>query len=419
LPEGGSNVGDMVVAWTVEDGEGNNQQLAYGETLTLTVGANPSTTRPSITCVGQAKISALEPDWKQGSGCNRSITATDPAASLLPNGDFEDSTYANIPTGWIVAVGAPGTKVLLTAPEQETVAIGGTPTGGSYILLYTDRNSRVWSTPAIAWNATSGTVQTALRTIPDLAAVTVTATGTTPDFTHTIVFTGTGGNVTQLTSINLMTGGSPAITHATTVGGDAGDYRGVSLKLVGDNSTLQALYAPLSSLTVDTVYFCHLRMIRSGTSTGAVVKVAIVQMIGGASLDDDAGHTNELEIDAAALSDSVHTSEWFSFRLPAGTILPVYLRIAVTTTIPTGGILYVDEVAVGAGTEIYSGGPYLAAFSGRDASQEGDMWTLQISNTHDGSWQDFYQRAFNMADKELLLPTTGSNLLPDTDVYPA
>jgi len=419
LTTDGSNVGDTIVCWSLIGGDGTTQQLAYGETITLTVADNPNANTPSIKVLGEAKIAALDPNWKQGSGVNRTISATNPTASLLPNGDFEDSTYANIPTGWIVAVGVPGTTVMLTAPEQQTVAIAGTPTGGSYILLYTDRNGDVRSTPAIAYNATSGTVQTALRTIADLAGATVTATGTTPDFTHTIVFTGTGGNIAQLTSINLMTGGSPAITHATTIGGDTGDYRGVALKLVGNSSVLHTLYAPLTTLKADTVYFAHLRALRSGTSTGAVIKVAIVQEIGGMTLDDDAGNANELEIDAAVLSDSTHESKWFSFRLPTDVVSPVYLRVAATTAIPTGGVIYLDEVAVAAGTEIYNGGPFLSAFSGRTPAVAGDTWTLAVTNSHDSSWNDFYNRSMDLAGKGLLLPTTGSSLISDNDVYPA
>jgi hypothetical protein len=418
LTDGASNVGDTVVCWTLADGDGKDRQNAYAETITMTVGASPSATVPSITCVGESIVAMLNQDWPGGSGVNRAVSATSPASSLLTNGNFETSTYPDIPTGWIVAVGTVGTAVKLSAPEQQTVAISGTPTGGSYVLTYTDRNSQVWATAAIAWNATAGTVQTALRAIPDLAAATVTTTGTSPDFTHTIVFTGTGGNVDQLESINLLTGGTPSIAHATTVAGDSGDYRGTSLKLIGDDATLQALYAPLAAISLGTVYFAHLRILRSGTATGAVVKVAIVQGIGGAALDDDAGNANELEIDAAALSDSAYTSEWFSFRLPATAVLPVYLRIAVTTAIPTGGIVYVDEVAVTAGTELYSGGPYVAAFSGRTASREGDYWTLAVTNSRAGLWQTWYQRIMDMAAKGLMLPTTGSNLISQTELYP-
>jgi hypothetical protein len=419
LTAGVSNVGDTVVCWTLAGGAGEQRQNAYAETITMTVGSNPSATAPSITCIGESKVDLLSQDWPAGSGTNRTITATNPASSLVANGTFQTSTYTNVPDGWIVAVGTPTTHFILTPPEQQTVAISGTPTGGTYILLYTDRASRVWNTAAIAYNATASTVQAALRLIPDLAAVTVTATGTSPDWTHTVVFTGVGGDITQLTSIKLLTGGAPAITHATTVAGNANDYRGVSLNLIGDSTTLTALYAPLTSLSRSTVYFAHLRLRRSGTCTAATAKVSIAQYIGGAVLDDDGGTANELDINLETLSDAAYTSFWFSFRLPATASTPAYLRFAITAALPTGGDCYIGEVAVFAGTEMYAGGPYVAAVSGRDAAAAGDYWTLATTNSRAGLWQSWYDRTMAMADKNLLLPTTGSSLISSTVLYPA
>ena len=419
LTIGGANVGDAVLCWTLLDGTGHALQNAYAETITMTVGSNPSANRPQISCVGEPAVSLLNFGWPGGSGLSLNVAATDPNSSLLTNGTFETSTYANIPDGWIVAVGVPGTTVKLTAPEQETIAITGTPTGGSYIVKYTDRNSRVWATPAIAWNATASGLQTALRTIPDLSQASVTATGTTPNWTHTVVFTGLGGDVTQLTSISLLTGGSPSITHATTVAGNANDYRGISLELVGDSTTLPALYCPLTGLKSETVYFVHARLRRSGAATGAVIKLAIVQQIGGSPLADDASNSNELIISVPDVSATGYTSEWFAVRLAANTVSPVYLRIAVTTAIPTSSYVYIDEVAVAAGTQLYSGGPFVAAFSGRTTAQSGDTYSLAVTNTHAGLWVDWYQRCFDLATKGLLLPTTGSTLIDQTELYPA
>ena len=423
LTPDGSNAGDSVVTWSLNRGDGKDQENAIAETITLTVSANPSATAPSIKCVGEASTQALNHDWPAGSGTNRSISATNPAASLLSNGNFDTyPAYTDIPDNWVIGVGVPGTTVKLTTPEVQTVVISGTPTGGTYVLLYTDRAGNVHSTPTIAYNATAGTVQTALRTFSELSGITVSSTGTTPNYTHTITLTGVGGDLTELTSINMLTGGTtPTITHDTTEAGDTSGYRGISLELAGDNSTLQTIYHSLSTLSTETVYFVHLRAIRSGTATGAVVKVSVVQEIDGAVLDDSAGEANELEIDAAALSDSEHESKWFSFRLPKTAVSPVYLRLAVTTAIPTAASIYFDEIAVAAGTVLYKGGPYVAAFSGRTPSQEDDYWTLAISNDRGGSWQEWYNRAFGMASKALLLPTSGDTLIPDDliDVYPA
>ena len=420
LTVGSGNAGDTIVTWTLTGSRGVAQQNAYAETITMTVGENPSALTPSISCVGEGLVPFLSQDWPQGSGLNRSFIATNPSASMLTNGSFDTATIANVPDKWLITAGVPGTTILLTTPEVQTVTISGSPTGGGYILLYTGIDGNQRATPMIAFDATDSTVQAALRTIDELAGVSVTATGTSPNFVHSVTFTGVGGNVTQLTSVNLLTGGTPAITHGTTTGGDANEYRGVSIKLVGNSSVLHTLYQSLGTLKKETVYFCHLRARRSGTATGAVIKVAVVAQIGGAATTDDAGGANELVINAAAISTGASDSCWFAFRLPAATVLPVYLRIAATTAIPTGATIYIDDVAIAAGVELYAGGPYVAAFAGRTASKAGDSWTLAVTNTYAGRWQTWYNRIFNTMQNDILLPTTGTTLLSnDLLLYPA
>jgi hypothetical protein len=407
----GSNSGDTALAWTLKNGSGVDEQNAYAETVNFAVSANPSATTPAIAILGEPSVSNLAADWPQGSGTNMAIRATDPTASLIANGDFADAITANIPDNWIIAVGVPGTTIKITAPERQTVAISGTPTSGTYTLAWTDPNGVNWSTPTIVYNATYSAVQTALRTIPGLSKVTVTATGTTPDYTHTVVFTGVGGNISQMTATDLTVGGSHAITISTTVSGDAGDYRGSTLVMIGNSSALHTLYAPLAGLKAETVYVCHVRMKRTGTATSASMTVGIVQSIGGSVMDDPAGNDNSLVIDLSAVSDSTHESYWFTFRLPATAVSPVYLRLACTVAIPTSASIYIADVAIAKATQIYAGGPFVAAFSGTKPALEDDSWALAVSNDRAGLWQTAYGRYFGMMNSELFLPTTGTTLI--------
>lgn len=105
--------------------------------------------------------------------------------------------------------------------ETQTVAISGTPGSGDYRLISSDFGT----TAAIAYNATAADVQAALRLLPDLSEVTVTSSGTTPNFTHTIAFHGvrTVANPAQLTSSNSFNQGS--IGHATTQTGGGQNVR--------------------------------------------------------------------------------------------------------------------------------------------------------------------------------------------------
>lgn len=103
--------------------------------------------------------------------------------------------------------------------ETQTVQISGSPTGGTYKLI----SSNFGTTADIPYNATASEVQTALRALPDLSNVTVTSTGTTPNYKHTIQFhrITTVVNPAELTSSNSLTGGTPLIQHNTTQSGDA------------------------------------------------------------------------------------------------------------------------------------------------------------------------------------------------------
>jgi hypothetical protein len=409
LTTGAANVGDTSFTWTLSNASGVAEQNAYAETLTATVAARPSATTPAIGILGTASVSTMSATWPQGSGANYSLQTTSPANSLLTNGNFSAATLANIPDNWIIAVGTPGTTVKLTAPEQQTIAISGTPSAGTYLLYWTDPSGNQWATQPLVYNASASEVQTALRLIPGLSLATVTATGTSPNYTHTFVFTGVGGDVAELTSVNLTTGGT--ITHATTVAGVAGDYRGYTVEMVGNSSVLHTIYAPTSRLVPGKVYACHFRIRRTGTATSAAATVGIVQEIGGTVLNDPAGTANSLAVNLQTVSASAHESKWFTFRLPATALAPVYLRFAVTTAIPTGASIFLADVAIAEMNQVYPGGPFVAAFSGKLPSLADDYWTLAVTNDRAGEWQTWYHRAFGTAANEQYLPTTGTTLI--------
>jgi hypothetical protein len=100
--------------------------------------------------------------------------------------------------------------------EVQTIVVAGTPTGGTYRIC----NPVTRETVSVAYNASSATVQTALRTLTGFGSVTVAESGSTPNFTHTITFTGVATDTPQLTSDwSTLTGGTPSVTHATSTSG--------------------------------------------------------------------------------------------------------------------------------------------------------------------------------------------------------
>jgi hypothetical protein len=99
-----------------------------------------------------------------------------------------------------------------------TLAISGTPTGGTYTITLTDSVNGARTTSALAFNASAATVQAALRLLSGegLSTTAVSATGSTPNFTHTIQFKGTKASITVTTNIASLTGGTPARTLTET-----------------------------------------------------------------------------------------------------------------------------------------------------------------------------------------------------------
>lgn len=113
------------------------------------------------------------------------------------------------------------TTVATHVVESQTITITGTPTGGHYTVTFDGK-----TTANIAFDANAATLQAALRLISGLELVTVSSSGSSPDFVHTVVMTGVAGamgaaSAPQMTSddSNLTGGTSPAVAHATTVAG--------------------------------------------------------------------------------------------------------------------------------------------------------------------------------------------------------
>jgi hypothetical protein len=103
--------------------------------------------------------------------------------------------------------------------EVQTITITGTPTGGTFSLTFGGQ-----TTPALAYNATSAAVQTALQALSSIGAGNATVSGSAGG-PYTVTFvSGLGNtNVAQIVAVGSFTGGtSPAITVATTTGGASG-----------------------------------------------------------------------------------------------------------------------------------------------------------------------------------------------------
>lgn len=104
--------------------------------------------------------------------------------------------------------------------EVQTITISGGVTGGTFTLTFGGQ-----TTAAIAYNASALTVQGALENLSSIGEGNVTVTGAAGG-PWTLTFQGTLGDAPQalLThNIASLTGGTPAMAHAETTAGVAGN----------------------------------------------------------------------------------------------------------------------------------------------------------------------------------------------------
>lgn len=110
-------------------------------------------------------------------------------------------TVLGLPERWEVSMQA------ILFDEVQTLAITGTPTGGTFTLTYDGQ-----TTAAIAYNASAATVQTALEALSNIAPGDVACTGGTLPGTAVVV---TFGGSLADTNVPLMTTNSGSLTGGT------------------------------------------------------------------------------------------------------------------------------------------------------------------------------------------------------------
>lgn len=428
---GGSNVGDGVCVVSAKRADGKNCQNALAEIVKLICGsasARSGTTPPIATFGIQGEVasrSKLSQDWPLGSGAAGSIAAVDASSSsnLVANGDMEDEDDRdNTPDDWIVGVGTIGTTLKMTNVEVQTITIAGTPTSGTYSVSWTNAASLAQTTEPLAYNASESDLQSALRKLKGLEQIDVSTSGSTPNFTHTITFTGAGGNVAQFTATNTFDTGT--ITPATSSAGSAYVYAGgKALEMDGNGSELTQIRSLLlggSRVTTPlqplTQYAVSLRALIDTYPAAGVMQVDLFD--GNAVINDEAGTANSFTFNPKSGGDLGTEGVWTSitgvFRTPRNLPPVVYLRIHQTTAISSGSSLYLDHVAMTEMQPLYPDGPSVAVFSGAtdfkagSVQVEGDQFAVTVTNDRAGEFQEWFDRVFDMREKGLLLPSDSS-----------
>ncbi len=414
---GSGNTGDGVVVASVKRADGRSAEHIFAETLEAVVTAVAANGSATLAITGEPTIAPLSPTWPGGSGVSRSLTSrvSASAGNLVSNGGFEESddNSVNLPKDWIAPVATLGTTLKISSVEVQTVAISGTPTGGFYMLHWTNAASDQQTTAPLAYNASAATVQAALRALVGLEDVTVTQSGTSPDLTHTITFTGVT-NPAQLTSTSALSGGTPAIAHNTSTAASANVLRGArSVELDSDGSQLTTIMQPVA-LDPATQYAVNLFAKVDVVPAAGVLTVDLVDGVGGTVINDDEGTANSFTIDATGLTTSWVSQSGF-FRTPTAMPATAFLRVRISTAVSTGTSVFLDEAYLGEPDELYTDGLVVAAFTGPTAWVIGDRASIAVTNDRAGLIHEWFNRVFSLRENRLLLPSenTGNETIDD------
>lgn len=108
-------------------------------------------------------------------------------------------------------------STLTAQNDVKTVTVGGTATGGTYILVL-----GAYQTTALAFNANNATIQAALEAMPNIGVGNVVVGGgALPGTPATLTFQGklAAREIPSMTTINSLTGTTPTIAVANTTPG--------------------------------------------------------------------------------------------------------------------------------------------------------------------------------------------------------
>lgn len=406
-----ANNGDGILNASIKRGDGlvNEHILAEdieGKCTTIQVSGEASWTLTGE--LGKAKMS---PDWPGGSGISATLTSWVGGSGVnLVNGTFEtlDTNETNLPSGWKSIVGVANLGVgatdtfTTTLVEVQTITVesgSGSPTSGYYVVTFVDKDSNTQDTETLVFNASGGTLQTALRKLRGLENVTVSSTGTTPDFIHTITFTGVP-DPGALTVSNQTDAGDFDV--AVTVIGSANVMRGArSAQFTGDGAELTSIVHAVA-LQPSTVYAMSI-WVKSGAITAGVLKVDLIDStVSPAVVADDESTNNTVTIDVAADDPAVFTQYTAFFRTP--TIMPdaIFLRVHVSTAITDREVVNIDELVLAPASELYAGGPFAALFSGPTDWIVGDELRFSPANPQAGEVHTWLDRLFDLSGNRLL-----------------
>lgn len=180
-------------------------------------------------------------------------------------------------------------------------------------------------------------------------------------------------------------------------------YKGSkALEYDGDGSNLTQIKQAITGLSSRTPYAVNLW---AKVDVSPAAGVLVIDLYDGSNvINDDQGTANSLSIDLTTIGTS-YVAKNTVFRLPDPVPATVQLRIRLSTALSSGSSAFVDHLAFAPATQLYTGGPYAALFSGATDWELDDKFGVTVTNAQAGAFQTLFDRLFDMRNKGLLLPS--------------
>jgi hypothetical protein len=195
---------------------------------------------------------------------------------------------------------------------------------------------------------------------------------------------------------------------------------------VGDGSTQTCLEQEFDSgdntsiLTQVTQYAVSFWARMSAATAGGVLTVDLCDGSGSSILNQQ-GASQSIVVTLSGLSHTAWTNFVGVFQLPYVLPAEINLRIKLTTALSSGKDLFIDNMAMGVMTPLYTGGPSFAVFAGSEPfyAVVPDTFSAVVTNNYGGasnfkSFQPLFQRTCNMLGLGLQLPSASSPSISDS-----
>lgn len=203
----------------------------------------------------------------------------------------------------------------------------------------------------------------------------------------------------------------------TTVTEGAGGVRLPAAKtaVVTSDGSQATQLAQEASLSVNTVYAACVYA-KVNTSDGAgVFRIALVNGDTGAVMTDDAGNSLSYTRNLSAQVTASFQCFTAFFSTPRQLPSSVRLQVGYSTAPANGVFLTLDLAALVAATQLYSGGPYVAAFAGADRTALNDAYALAVTNSlGSNSFARGSDRLLGLRELDVYYPSSGSPTISDT-----